>query len=445
MPNLPGVNADVYFGDTEKPLPDWAPGVANEDADSDEISAEDRAAVHAILGFDISEIENEQYRTHEKVERYFAGRIGDDVRVDFEKRAIYGVAIATIGPALKSSRVEVDRETLNQIEQFAANCPVRSRMDHPESRSLQLPGVDGKVEVSGKLEDVVGTFENFRVSADKVVADFYAVPERALAGKRATGLLHLAADKRASQTFGVSILCNQVIQDKKIRVTALHAIDWVDIPALNPTGVFSGESTMPPFKISKGTDGKYSIKFDADCKAGAEYAFDMPADEKKPEEEKPAPAANAADEDVKKKADEKAAADKAAANSASAGAKSYSAADLEAAKLEGKKEAKNYSDEFNAVMDASKLAGKEREDFAAAFSGYDIKAVKFHASKLVEARTHAVGSDHGATAGKAETDAVARFSSSVGVRTLYGCASDDKNSKEWKDALAEYLKVSTGK
>ena len=60
MASLPGIDADVYFGDTEKPLPDWRAEVPeNEDADADDDSPENRAGVSAILGFDPAEIEEE--------------------------------------------------------------------------------------------------------------------------------------------------------------------------------------------------------------------------------------------------------------------------------------------------------------------------------------------------------------------------------------------------
>ncbi len=391
-----------------------------------------------------------RYKSDASVARYFAGSVGDSP-VDIVARTIKGVAIATLGKALGHGGVEVDVETLNQIKALCAVMPVRSRMNHPESKELKLPGVDSKVEVSGDLENMVGTFDAFRIEGDKVLADFYAVPEGAPAGKLATGLLNLANDKRAARTFGVSILCKQGIKENKIRVADMYAIDWVDVPALNPTGVFSGDTNMDPkkmpFEYVKGEDGKYTIKMNADCKAGESYGFEPPVAEESDEDKKKkeADAKMAADAEEAKKKDDEA---KAAANRASAtGAKAFSAADIEAAKIEARKEAANEVKEFNAVLDAAKIFGKERDEFTAAFSGCDIKAVKFHANKIVELRAHAVGSEHTGS-GKDEAkvaEFVTRFSAKESVRSMYGCHTEDKNSKEWKDALAEYLEASIPK
>lgn len=390
------------------------------------------------------------YKADASVTRYFAGSVGDSP-VDIGARTIKGVAIATLGKALGHGGVEVDLETLNQIKALCAVMPVRSRMNHPESKELKLPGVDSKVEVSGDLENMVGTFDAFRIDGDKVLADFYAVPEGAPAGKLATGLLNLANDKRAARTFGVSILCKQGIKENKIRVADMYAIDWVDVPALNPTGVFSGDSNMEmkkqPFTYEKGEDGKYTIKMGADCKAGESYAFEPPAAEESDEDKKKreADAKMAADAEEAKKKEEDA---KTAANRANAaGAKTYSAAEVEAAKLEARKEVANEAAAFNAVLDAAKIVGKEREEFTAAFSGCDIKVVKFHANKVVEMRAHAVGSEHAGAAGNEAKAAefVTRFSAKESVRAMYGCHTEDKTSAEYKKALAEYLEASIPK
>lgn len=55
MAEIPGLDAEVYFGDTEQPLPNWREVLPDEDDDSDELSAEDRAAIVGMLGFDPSD------------------------------------------------------------------------------------------------------------------------------------------------------------------------------------------------------------------------------------------------------------------------------------------------------------------------------------------------------------------------------------------------------
>lgn len=58
MASVPGLEADVYYGDAEKALPDWRENVADSDEDGEEpeegdtLSDEEHQAVTSILGFD---------------------------------------------------------------------------------------------------------------------------------------------------------------------------------------------------------------------------------------------------------------------------------------------------------------------------------------------------------------------------------------------------------
>lgn len=52
MPSVPGLPADVYFGNTQKPLPDWRESASNDKSDDDMPSEDDLKAVIAMLGFD---------------------------------------------------------------------------------------------------------------------------------------------------------------------------------------------------------------------------------------------------------------------------------------------------------------------------------------------------------------------------------------------------------
>lgn len=52
MPSVPGLPADVYFGNTQKPLPDWRESASNDESDDDMPSEDDLKAVIAMLGFD---------------------------------------------------------------------------------------------------------------------------------------------------------------------------------------------------------------------------------------------------------------------------------------------------------------------------------------------------------------------------------------------------------
>jgi len=59
MPRLPGMeDADVYFGDAEKPLPDWRAHVEEDTADDDTLSDAEHVALVAMLGFDPNEGED---------------------------------------------------------------------------------------------------------------------------------------------------------------------------------------------------------------------------------------------------------------------------------------------------------------------------------------------------------------------------------------------------
>lgn len=60
MASLPGQSADVYFGDTEKPLPNWRESLPTDDSDDDrELTAEERKVLVAMIGFDPSEKETD--------------------------------------------------------------------------------------------------------------------------------------------------------------------------------------------------------------------------------------------------------------------------------------------------------------------------------------------------------------------------------------------------
>lgn len=49
--DIPGLDADVYFGDPSVPLPNWREVLPEEDDDSDDVSDEERDAVERMIGF----------------------------------------------------------------------------------------------------------------------------------------------------------------------------------------------------------------------------------------------------------------------------------------------------------------------------------------------------------------------------------------------------------
>lgn len=58
--NVPGLNVDVYFGDAERPLPNWRGILIQEDEDTDELSSEERDSVIGMIGFDPLEYEEQK-------------------------------------------------------------------------------------------------------------------------------------------------------------------------------------------------------------------------------------------------------------------------------------------------------------------------------------------------------------------------------------------------
>ena len=75
MPSLPGLDADVFFGDSEKPLPDWRQRVVEESDDpEDSLTDDDLAAVKSMLGFDPDELVKKEAESPE--DRFRRARSG---------------------------------------------------------------------------------------------------------------------------------------------------------------------------------------------------------------------------------------------------------------------------------------------------------------------------------------------------------------------------------
>jgi hypothetical protein len=62
MAEIPDLPADVYFGDPDKPLPNWrevlADDASEDDEDDDELSDDERATLMSMLGFDPQELDD---------------------------------------------------------------------------------------------------------------------------------------------------------------------------------------------------------------------------------------------------------------------------------------------------------------------------------------------------------------------------------------------------
>lgn len=164
--------------------------------------------------------------------------------VDKNDRIIYGVAVATEGPALGHG-MDLDQIFLDQLV-IAGNGMkqgIKARFDHPNASSTSM----------GKA---VGRFRQFRKAGSVVRADLHLLKsaERAPDGNYPDYLMELAVED--PQSFGTSIVFSGkpavVLNEDGTRKTddagnplprlarleKLHAADVVDEPAANPGGLF---------------------------------------------------------------------------------------------------------------------------------------------------------------------------------------------------------------
>ncbi len=273
---------------------------------------------------------------------YFYASIGGEV--DLKNRRINGFAVATIGPALGKGE-DVDLQTLQQLVVLGSKGKIRVRFNHP----------DGD-DVSANLDTLVGYAENFKIDGNICRADFQAVSSEA--NPNSTRLLHLAKD--APEVFGASMVFDGRAVNGKTRIENLYAVDFVDVPAANPAGVFSVEKTMSKIKMQR-ADGKTHFEVDGK-KYDAEGEDCGPLDAKKGEDGKYYVECNSRryevtfpPAEVKKDSasvDDPAATDKTLTKN-SATVKTFSQADVDAVKADESKKLQTYSAEFDGAMTAA--------------------------------------------------------------------------------------------
>ncbi len=364
------------------------------------------------------------------VKKFYTNLAG--ARIDFETRKIIGFAVATIGPAIGKGE-DIDAETLRQICALGNQGPVRCRFNHP-----------GGDSISSDLDNLVGFASNFRIEGDKAVADFQAVSvESNPLGVR---LLHLAKD--AATVFGSSMVFSGKAANGKTRIDTLFACDFVDIPAANASGLFSGERPMAKkLKFELTADGKYVAK-DGD----EMYEGEFPGAKKDAAEDEKAKKDAAEEEEAKKRAaeDEKAKKDAAEEGDGKAtdkdlkkNAVTFSAKDIENARKDGLAQATTLITEFDAVMDASGFKGAEREDFRKAYMPkatlFGIDYVKDIAKEKMAARTAAIGGGGGQKdAGEVTGECAKRFADQSWIRQSWGCNTADEKAPEYVKGLAAY-------
>ena len=164
--------------------------------------------------------------------------------VDKNERIIYGVAVATEGPALGHD-MHLDQAFLDQLVTAGnhARQGIKARFDHPNASSTSM----------GKA---IGRFKAFRKTGAIVRADLHLLKsaERAPEGNYPDYLMELATED--PQSFGTSIVFAGkpaiVLNEDGTRKTdeqgnplprlarleKLYAADVVDEPAANPGGLF---------------------------------------------------------------------------------------------------------------------------------------------------------------------------------------------------------------
>jgi hypothetical protein len=142
-------------------------------------------------------------------------------KVDRDAGLIRGVSVITEGEAL-GHPFKVDRTTLEQVKQCA---------------DTHAGGVRVKVDHGTGFDAIVGNLRNFFIDGNQLRADLHMVKSH----ESYPVIMELAETQ--PETFGLSISFtgkHEVIDGVKFaRCTELYSVDLVDMPAANPSGLFS--------------------------------------------------------------------------------------------------------------------------------------------------------------------------------------------------------------
>lgn len=357
--------------------------------------------------------------------------------VNVEKRLILGFAVASKGPAAGHGEM-IDDETLDQIVKLGNSANektgvIRARMDHP------LAG--GTIENS--LDQMLGRPVNFRRDGDVVRADLQLMSSAA--APLGDKLLAMAIE--APELFGASMVFDYInpkehmraVADGKnppVRIRNIYAVDFVDLPATNPQGLFAaGENKEPAMAKLAAFVRNGALMCHVD---GTEYEIELPNEAKPKDEPKGKEGAEEPDGDEAGK--------QAAKHSAVP-------VDAEKIKADAIKAEREYAQSFRTCMDAAGLKGKDADEFHAAFYGRAMEDVKFLASKAIGARTQPVG--EGAGEQKPKTDAELaeekeveadkiisqRWAADSDLRKLHGVNTSDAKDPQYQARLARLIKA----
>lgn len=360
--------------------------------------------------------------------------IGQALRVDMAKRLIIGFAVATKGPA-EGHDVELDDETMRQIIAEGNSKPIRCRINHPDQQRDDEG--DTFTPVANKVEVLVGFATNFRLSEDgqKVLADCKILsPDAAPKGNQI-----LALANEAPEIFGASMVFSGQAIKGKSRVAELYSIDFVDVPAANPAGLFGakppkqGVKTMALRAFLEGGKAYTEVEGEKHELLMPEgYSVQMEAEEEEGTEK-----------DAKKKTKERESAaddgagDKTESNAAKGGGKTYE---------EGVKAERQYATDFQTALDAAKITGPAAAELRKTHYGRPIEDIKFLASHAIGERAKPVGESAGGTEQtedqKVEAEATQAFKTNAATRHNFAPAlryHDSENSDEYKNALRRYV------
>lgn len=209
--------------------------------------------------------------TSAPTQKHFAGRFAL-AGVDRENAIINGVSVITVGEALGHGSF-IDATTLSQMEACA------------KTYANGLKVVDRHTRGSDSIFATVGALRNFRIEGNQLRADLHLLKSETNTAK----LLEMA--ETIPDTFGLSVSFSggsEVIDGRPYdRCTELYNAALVDVPAANPTGLFSAEvdarrlvkkTLMTPEEIAKAcTDmAERMSKFEAALSALTTKSADAP-------------------------------------------------------------------------------------------------------------------------------------------------------------------------
>jgi hypothetical protein len=360
--------------------------------------------------------------------------------VDAERRQILGFVVATKGDAAGHGEC-LDDESLAQIVALgnsgaaADTGAMRARLNHPNGpnpRSIECP-----------LEQMLGFPRNFRLDGDKVRADLQLLsPLAAPAGDQ---LLALATE--APWLLGASLVfdvqdpaahekARKAGKNPSVRFASIYALDFVDLPATNPQGLFAagkdptnGDKKMAKLKAYVRNGGLFASV------GGDESEIEMP-------EEYTCKHCTKAAADGEDGAKKKHAAEPADPQT--------HAAQLEAARTDAVKAERVYRSEFDTAAAAAGLTGEPLTKFHSAFYGRPIEDVKFLAASAIGGRAKAVGEGGGGDVAKTDAEKAAeadsaiteacakRFAADGDLRALWGVQVSQPENPAYKAGLARF-------